>query len=212
MKRTLALWCVIGGVAGGCGGGSQPTDGGADGGGAPNRGACSTAACGGDLVGTWVLVSWCGKNYDPFLATCDVTIDDAKVGETGTLTFARDATFTASNVQQTGTELYTAPLPYTCTMPTRTSCADVCQAVRGSTWTGAADATHCTCQRSVSDGPSSNSGTYSTTGSGGLMMTFEADTSVYSFQYCVQNDTLVLNGGPADEYARYEAVYARHRQ
>ena len=91
-------------------------------GGAPTCGA--PAACGGDLVGTWIATSRCSMDDGPVPFTCEVPfVETAPPGGAGALTFAADGT-----VQGDGAAPSTAPVvehvvPAACIPPGVPDCA-----------------------------------------------------------------------------------------
>jgi hypothetical protein len=97
MKNTLSITaCLAMMVLSGCGG---------------SGGMCgNTAACGGDIVGTWTIASSCVSGSSAISATCPgETVDGANLKVTGTVTYNADMTYTANSILS-GSETLMLPL------------------------------------------------------------------------------------------------------
>jgi hypothetical protein len=185
---VVVLACLV--VFGVAGCGSKFGDG--DGGGALSRADCSISACGGDLIGTWNVGAWCGMRSAPSFQLCDVMIDDSMLVETGTVTFGSDMTYT-TNFQLTGTEFRIVPLPVYCNGVTYENCEDSCRSFSHGTGGPSADGKSCVCSEPVNESARAT-GTFTTTVSGGLTMTFSGSSDSSTYQYCVKGNELVIVG------------------
>jgi len=155
-------------------------------------GACSLAAgCGGDIVGTWNISSFCAQEPDMKLTeTCgDVNLHIGAGTATGTLTFNADGTQTQSVnlvVQETGL------FPISCI-----SSAAACTAAeaRVDAEPGASDghcsfsSAGCTCTFNVTEA-SSDGGKYTLSGTTVILQ--NATEASETDPYCVSGNTLTL--------------------
>jgi hypothetical protein len=157
-------------------------------------GTCgNTAACGGDLVGTWKVTSSCvtinATMFDDMCPTASVRTSDVSVK--GSMTFNADLTYT-STATLMGKAVIT--LPASClTGPGGTvTCAQLNAlfaldpSTAGVTCVGTSS---CTCTGPLSDAPSNETGTYTTTAAGILTQTATGGTPEES-AYCVKGTTL----------------------
>lgn len=166
-------------------------------------GTCgNTAGCGGNIVGIWKIKSSC-VTVDPasmMNASCPgQTADTSDLKFAGTVTYAADMTYT-TDFKISGT--FSVNWPAACLMQKgiTLTCAQLTQAIQsrpmmmGDTSGSCSSASDggCTCKLSLTNEPSGESGTYTTTGSGLLTQTptaGNADTEAY----CVKGSTLTLS-------------------
>jgi hypothetical protein len=183
--KVIASLAALGSLAvlvSGCGGGGL------------SEGGCSNGAtCGGDLVGTWTIVSSClsisATGFDMDCPTATVT--SSKQTITGTQTYNADLTYT---VVETLSVNATVTLPMSCVtfQGFALTCAQVTQLLmadgsfKSATCTSAG--TGCSCNVVVSEVGASGAGIYST--SNGVVTTTTDDGSTEQNSYCVRGKTL----------------------
>jgi hypothetical protein len=154
---------------------------------------CGTPACGGDLVGKWRIVSFCGAGtYQTTQLYCaeEITIERAGVAVTGTAEYAADGGYTET-ITQSGTMHITYPASCLATMMGPTTCDDVAKlyAGTGSSYS-CSDAGGCACTAQLVNDTFAEQGTYRILGTGvikqspSIIMMSPAD-------YCVQGNRLV---------------------
>jgi hypothetical protein len=147
--------------------------------------------CGGDLVGTWTIMSLCLSSDSGSTAACPTESDDARgLVLTGTMTFGADSSFTTTDTLS-GTVVRSIPL--SCARGAGAgSCAQV-EALIGSAsyrsvrCTGAST---CTCTIDLVPTTASSTGTY--VKATNLVTISQSDGSVETDSYCVSGDTLTL--------------------
>jgi hypothetical protein len=193
MKTILAygIACALGVAALGCG-----DDGG---------GSCETmSACGGNLVGTWKILSFCvdGVSDDAFsnaTSFCsNASVNVGRVTAAGTMTFKSDMTVTES---LTVSEDVNLNIPSSCLKQggITLTCQQLNEATQAAAQNQDADAGvivpsiscsgsggGCACSSTVSE-PVANAGTYTLSGNT-VHMSFTAEDD----DYCVQGNKLYL--------------------
>lgn len=189
-RWSIATWCLPMVVA--CHGDALDLGSG----GAPN--CKSFTACGGDIVGTWIVADECVGGVDNFASICPSSTFGESVSNGGPLTFNANGTYTTTNM---GTAPGTFGVESFCLSdagPTVT--CDQLQAsfnmqsaqVDGGSSTMAMCTTAssgCLCQLTATQTISGN-GTYSTSGTS-LTLT-PASGSASTVPYCVQGNGLLI--------------------
>jgi len=162
----------------------EATDGEATDGAAP---ACGPGACGGDLVGTWDVVSSCLR-FDDTVTTFDGCPSvrfhiDGDVVVTGTSTFGADLTFTeTTSVSGAGTMV----TPASC-LPIGRTCEDM-----GAETVGAG----CSSTFALGNTPATATGTYTTTSAGLLTRLATGSPTEDTSDFCVKGTTLTETRHP----------------
>jgi hypothetical protein len=169
-----------------CGGSTSP--GGDNGASSP---ACS-AACGGDVVGRWKILSYCGPSaYPVTIAGCAVPIAAERIAATttGTFEFFGGGTYSAS-MTYSGTVRMTYPAACLTSGGFTVTCSQL-----GSTCAATTDG-GCTCTATVNQPTTAATGTYSTNGN---VLTTQPTTvsSPSHFDYCVHGNLLTMTSGVA---------------
>jgi hypothetical protein len=188
--RAVWIWGVLAlSAASSCGGGG-------------GLGAtCESAmACGGDIVGTWMITSSClSANGSMFDMTCpNATVSSSNLSVSGTVTYAADMTYTATT-SGSGTVVVGLPasclvsqgITVTCSQLNQAFAADPTLAPPGTSCVDAPGGA-CDCSVQVTGTPSTETGTYTTTTAGGLTQTASGSTPEQD-DYCVKGDTLTLS-------------------
>jgi hypothetical protein len=161
--------------------------------------------CGGALAGSWKVVATCANfavlsaGASVLLGCAGIDLEVVQSAASGTLTFARDATYRTS-LMVSGTLRATLPLACAQAKGIPLTCAEAAIALRIAlaatptvqAVTCASGATGCTCDFMVGGESSVESGTFSTSAT-------EVDTAVtgetaVTRHYCVQGTTLHLMG------------------
>jgi len=178
---VVGLISIAGGLAA-CGGSAGRTDGGS--------GSChQVPPCGGSLLGTWTITSWCGR-VTPFIDCPGGMFDESGLTKSGTITFNADLTFTAETTTS-GTMRMTEPLAC---LPSASNCDDVAASIS----TIAPATNSCTTAGSVCDCTSTYVMPFTLSRRG----TYVADGGVAIYEgtflqdYCVEGDRLHLHGDP----------------
>jgi hypothetical protein len=161
----------------------EATDGEAPDGGAP---ACGPGPCGGDLVGTWDIVTSCLR-FDDTVTTFDGCPSvrfhiDGDVVVTGTSTFAADLTFTETTSVSGGGTMVT---PVSC-LPIGRTCEDM-----GAETVGAG----CSSTFALGNTPVTATGTYATS-AGLLTLLATSSTTADLSDFCVKGTTLTETHRP----------------
>ena len=188
----LSLCCSLGLAA--CGGTSNGSD----------DGSCGqSAACGGDITGSWKVTSSCLKlELDMGAKNCPGLTQEVKqVSTSGTVSYNSDKTYDAS---LTVTGLVEMSVPASCL--TQQSVTLTCAQLQQSLQTGegangfqsvsCSGSSGCTCSLELAPQNTASSGTYST--SDGIITETEAGGTPDDSSYCVQGSTLTLSAGDAD--------------
>jgi hypothetical protein len=159
--------------------------------------ACSVA-CGGDVVGRWEFVSYCGSNVQQTSnGNCTTTVERLTAAVTGTLEYRLDGTYSMSGTSS-GTVRLTysqacltyGTLTITCDQFSQMLQTQAAGADGGLTSASCASVTGgaCVCTFAVVGQPMAITGTYVTSGSVLTMV----ETSVSQDDYCVQDDRLTV--------------------
>jgi hypothetical protein len=185
MKNVLSIFgatCLAMVVLTGCGG---------------SGGTCgNTAACGGDIVGTWTITSSCVSGSVASSSCPGETVDTANLKISGTVTYAADLTYTVNSLLS-GSETLTLPLscvnkpgattpPKTCDQLGATLMGTISESI---TCTGSSV---CTCHVVISNQTSMTTGTYTTTAAGLLTETAMGGSPSQN-DYCVKGKTFTLS-------------------
>jgi hypothetical protein len=198
----LVVSCGGGGQAPGGGGGrggSGPTGGaGGQAGGAGTGGACvPVAACGGDVVGTWRVVSSCLTATKDLSSVCAGASADVAYAITGSVTYDADGTYTPSLAATTTVHEHypagCAPFGLTCDQLGRVAMDAGPPVMSAGCTTDATGA--CTCASVVAATVDNTPGTY--TASGTTLASVQGSTTSTSM-YCVQAGLLHETPAPGD--------------
>ncbi|HEY2406385.1 MAG TPA: hypothetical protein VGI10_10300 [Polyangiaceae bacterium] len=138
------------------------------------------AACGGDLVGTWLLESACAAVSETVNDSCQIVVDSSSVSATGTVTYNDDGTYTSS-ITYSGA--YTETYPASC-LADGSMCSDLA-AMLGDACSTNSDGS-CACSVPTSGLPVSSTGGYTVSGSALQLSSMPTQST----QYCVQGDKL----------------------
>jgi hypothetical protein len=151
--------------------------------------ACGLAdACGGDVVGTWKISTFCVSNAaSPFGASCPSGTDDVSVSGDETFDVRADGTVSTTTNISVNSAIH---VPTSCLGGIDCTALQSQLAAQGQgTVTCTASPTGCDCQQALPVAVT-GSGTYTTSGS-----TFTVSTtggSPQSYSYCVRGSTLQL--------------------
>jgi hypothetical protein len=160
-------------------------------------GTCgNTAACGGDIAGTWTITSSCVSGTVTSTSCPGETVDTANLNISGTVTYATDMTYTVNSILS-GSEILMLPLscvnkpgattpPMTCDQLTGTLMGTISRSI---TCTGSSV---CTCNVVISSQTSMTTGTYTTT-TAGLLTETPMGGSPSQNDYCVKGKTFTLS-------------------
>ncbi|HXI60539.1 MAG TPA: hypothetical protein VNO55_30970 [Polyangia bacterium] len=157
-------------------------------------GACgNTAACGGDIVGTWTVTSSCvSATASMFDSSCPgATIGNVNIKVTGTATYNADKTYTSS-ATFSGSESVTQPASCLSVNGSMASCAQLTQSLAGNPGFKSATCTGtggCTCNIVLNDDTTMETGTYTTTAAG-LLTETPAGGAASQSDYCVKGKTM----------------------
>jgi hypothetical protein len=169
-----------------CGGGSSSS-----------TGACSTvAACGGDIVGTWKVVSVCGKATGTITGPggCTISVSDMGLNASGTYTLNADGTYVVDvSISESDTFVF-GPACLSTNGVTQT-CAQLASALDTtliptnsqttiSAWTCSPSLGGCSCNASIGVSNGMASGTYTT--AGGAVTVTPSGAMAETTGYCVQ--------------------------
>jgi hypothetical protein len=154
---------------------------------------CGTPACGGNLVGTWRIVSLCGAStYQTTQLYCaeKITIERGGVTVTGTAEYAADGGYTET-ITQSGTMHITYPASCLGTMMGASSCDDVAKLYAGSGASySCSDAGGCACTAQLVNDTFTDQGTYRIIGTG-VTKQSPRFIMISPADYCVQGNRLV---------------------
>jgi hypothetical protein len=160
-----------------------------------NSAACG-AACGGDVVGRWKILSYCGPStYQMTIGTCAVpaTVERITATTTGTMEFLGDGTYSGS-ITNSGTVRLTYPAACLTIGGYTLTCAQL------GTGCAAAAAGGCTCTMTANNQTSGGTGTYSINGS--VLTTLPLATigsPPSQFDYCVQGNRFTMTPRASDD-------------
>jgi hypothetical protein len=168
-------------------------------GGSSGGASCGTfTPCGGSVVGTWKVTTLCLDFTTSTSTTCpDESVSEA-IQPSGTITFTSSGTYSVAVVMNGSAKF---GYPSTCLGNLGMTCAQIDSAlqkegatdagVSGSCASGAAGS--CTCSEKVTNAASSETGTYTTTGSSIAMISSSSTSSQEPTEYCVQGNKLTLH-------------------
>jgi hypothetical protein len=148
------------------------------------NGACATfSACGGDVVGTWVVSGACVVTAPP-LASCAAGTVTMSMQVSGTVTFRADGTY-AVNTMAGITEML--GVPASCLGGA--DCTSLQTSLQGQSGVSSAVCSNapssaCRCTEVFTPQPNTDSGTYTVTG------TSVMSPGAYAQPYCVQGTTI----------------------
>jgi hypothetical protein len=183
--RPLALFALLLG----CGGSSRSTN---------LRPTCGQVQpCGGDVVGDWTIGASCqmGLHFD-FSFCPNPTIDPSGLATTGTFSLTADFMYTAAT---NAAGSFDIDFPASC-VPSGMTCADLTATVQGMVApnlgpglqsVSCAGTTACVCTVFPIPSVTNESGTYTVSGNA-ITTTAASGTSITTFDYCVQGNTLHL--------------------
>lgn len=186
MRRQSALVALFASVLGAsaCGGGSSLAM-------CRDPGDRAVGSCGGELYGTWRYVDTCGRTTDE--ALCTGVVHDDRTSTDATLHF--DGANYKSAGTQSGSEVSTFPLD--CVGWSAAECDGFSEQLVNGATTCASSGDTCTCT-TTRDGAFNTKGTYVVNG-GFLRVAFTAGGES-DFVYCVDGDTLIIDGGEDSPY------------
>jgi hypothetical protein len=164
--------------------------------GGSGSGECVGAvACGGDLVGQWSITSDCIQSSSPSGSCAGERLESSGLHVSGTFVFNADLTYTTNaTISGTVTEVF----PSACLTYQGVTCAQLTASLQysaqtggvgGSCATGAGGACDCTLQYPTQT--STQTGTYSTSGS--TVTNTPTGGSASTSSYCVQGSTLTIS-------------------
>lgn len=169
--KAFVLAIALASLAACSGGGGSHTN---------HQNQCSTfSACGGDLVGTWVLDKQCVGE----VTACPEATFTVTQSPSITFTFTSDGSVEGSF---SGTQVTHEVAPRTCLGSSITSCEQADSSAVTCTNSGT---DQCACDITIAASTSLN-GTYSASGSSVTIV--ESGQSTQTFAYCATGDTLVL--------------------
>lgn len=163
------------------------------GGSSDGSGSCgTTAACGGDIVGTWTITSSCLNASMPDMDCPGATIGSSTLKVTGTATYNADLTYSHTGTIS-GTAAFTIPASCLMSQGTTVTCDQLNQFFAAAPIPGVTihctGSTSCSCTETATNADASESGTYTVTAAGTLTeTTTDGDDTVSD--YCVKGTTL----------------------
>jgi hypothetical protein len=224
VKRLVDCVVVVACVAiGGCGSGANKNDGGSGGSGGTNVGVCSPfTPCGGNLVGSWRLVSACGSFTSTFCPPSQ-SIDVDTTWTDTIYTFAADGTFTFTASGSTSETIRYPPgclsslvdagaseacAAYQDLIHTTIQNADAGTPIANiTTFTCTMQGSYaCLCHEVIAFAtPQTETGTYTTSGTqvtvtatGGTVDAGASGANPSSTDYCVSGNTITLRSASTD--------------
>lgn len=210
MKTHLLVVLLAGGVVGlgtGCGDGS-------DGGDSVNAACSADHTCGGDIVGTWRIISSCVEvsGTAPMDGCTEpLTVRGDGLQMTGSATFNADLTY-SSTATVSGKVVTQIPAVCMTREGVTLTCTQLTQAMaaQGETMTCAAAGGGCACTQTVAEETTTETGTYQTQGS--LLTMTQAD-EVSESDYCVQGTQLnvALRATPSPNGTRSASFIAQRQ-
>ncbi len=159
----------------------------------------TTPPCGGNIVGTWKIISACETGQPPESdgGGCAQTAEVDSINASGSITYNPDGTYEltiGASVSETVTLssgcLVGGPTPLTCQDLSGTASTGVGTESESCTTTS----TGCSCQISANVPATQGTGTYVTSGTTLTMMGADEETD----GYCVSGNTLSLDRSDAD--------------
>jgi hypothetical protein len=168
--------------------------------GCDGSGTCgNSAACGGNVVGTWKITSSCvsvNASASTMNSQCPgETVSSSNVRVSGSVTYNADGTYTSTG---TTSGFITVNIPQSCLTinGVTVTCAQITQASQANPTAGVtlncSGTSGCTCTESIADQTSDETGTYTTTAAGVLTQTPTSGTAS-SDDYCVKGTTMTLS-------------------
>jgi hypothetical protein len=161
---------------------------------------CSnTPACGGNIVGTWKIVSTCVSSDESTQnnPSCPgETVKASGVTATGTATYGSDGTY-STNFTINGSAILTIPGSCLKSGNIMLTCDQLQQSLSGaatdsfSAVTCSASGDGCSCTLTLKPTPSMSNGTYTTTAAGVLTETTGSGSD--QNDYCVKGSTLTIS-------------------
>jgi len=163
--------------------------------GSSSGGTCSnTAACGGDVVGTWTITSSCvSASSSMSNSFCpSVTSSGSNLTIRGTVTYNADGTYSTNATIGGSITVYLPPSCLT-TNGVTVTCDQLNQEFASNPTAGitftCSGSSGCSCVETIAAEASSATGTYTTT-SAGVVTTTDADGSISQSDYCVKGTTM----------------------
>jgi hypothetical protein len=168
-----------------------------------NAASCNTTACGGDIVGKWKIVGYCGSltTQATSMPGCaePLTTDVVGLTVTGTVEYRRDGTYTAS-MNSAGTAQLTYPAACLTLRGVTVTCEQLNQAFKQqagamadagvtSLSCAAGASGGCVCTEVIAGQSHLTQGTYTV---GGGVLTEGTGSSASTSSYCVQGNGLTL--------------------
>jgi len=189
-KSLFSVFALVFLMSLGCGGSSS---------GFIGTGQCgSFTPCGGSIVGTWKLTSTCSSMPDAGTSNCPGEQVSTSLQYTGTLTFLSSGAYSVS-ASISGNANFTYPA--SCLTSLGMTCAQIDTNLKATGATDAgisgactsASAGACACTETMKSMPSSEDGTYTTSGSALTMISSSSSTSQDSAEYCVRGNQLTIH-------------------
>jgi hypothetical protein len=177
----MNLACVLVAVLAGCGSSSGGT-------------CANSAACGGDLVGTWTIASSCvSVSLSTFDSQCpSAAASSSNLQASGTFTYNADMTYSKS-AALSGSAVVTLPASCLTIQDVTVTCAQINQVFLATPIPGmtlnCTGSSSCTCTETFTNTTSALSGTFTTT-TGGLVTETASDGAVNTSDFCVKGTTL----------------------
>ena len=198
MRNSLILGFALVGLSSlGCGGSST---------GAFVNGQCGTfTPCGGAIVGTWRLTGTCYSypdagvsNSDAGTSPCSIQQSTSNTQINGTISFKTDGTYSVAT-SMGGSASFTYPA--SCLTAMAMTCAQLNSslAAEGTTDAGisgscsSASSGGCTCTETFKGQASSETGSYTTSGSSLTMVSTSSTSTQDPTTYCVQGTKLTIH-------------------
>jgi hypothetical protein len=158
-------------------------------------GTCgSSAACGGNIVGTWTISSSCvSVSLSMFQSECPgATASSSNVHVSGTYIYNADMTY-SKNGASSGSAVVTIPASCLTTQGVTVTCAQINQMFQADPIPGVTldctGSSTCTCTETFTNTTSVVSGTYTATAAG-LLTETDSDATVTASDFCVKGTTL----------------------
>lgn len=167
--------------------------------GGSSGGSCGTfTPCGGAIVGTWKVTTLCSDFTSSTSATCSGETVSESIQPTGTITFTGSGTYSVAVVMNGSAKFN---YPSTCLSNLGMTCAQIDSALQMTSATDAGisgscssgTAGSCTCNEKVTNASSSETGTYTTSGSSIAMISSSSTSEQEPTEYCVQGNRLTLH-------------------
>lgn len=167
-----------------------------------SSGSCAnSAACGGDIVGTWTIQSSCvSASASMFNDMCPTaTVSTSNFTIAGSVVYKADLTYSATSTMSGSATVH---LPASCLTSgaVTLTCDQLNQLIAAKPQAGVtvhcAGTSDCTCMETLTNAPSSASGTYTTTAAGLLTETSSSDGTSDQSDFCVKGTTLTESPHP----------------